>query len=418
MSVFVPFRALRPVSEFAEQVASKPYDVLNTEEARQESKDNPHSYYHVIKPEIDFPADHDPFDPAVYAQGRKNLMDLISGGILKQDERDAFYVYRLRMGDHEQTGLVGCCSIDDYFNGVIKKHESTKPKIERDRMKHITESKMNYEAVFLSYPQQEEIDNVVRNVTQTPPVYSFTSDDGISHTLWVLNEADQVKRITELFASQVPAIYIADGHHRTAAGALAGKHLREHNTNGVPNRFDYFMAALFPDNEVQVLEYNRLVKDLNGHSTGEFLKMLEQSFDVKKTDECIKPVSNRQISMFLDGGWYLLEIHDDLYDRNDVIARLSFTTLSKYVLEPILNIKDLRRDNRIEFVGGIRGPKELERRVNNGDMEVGFLMYPISMEEIIMIADQDLEMPPKITWFEPKLRSGLFVHSLNGLEIS
>ena len=415
MSVFVPFKAIRPSSNLVERVSSKPYDVLNTAEARVESTGNPDSYYHVIKPEIDFPDDHDPFDPAVYTKGKDNLMQLIDRGVLTQDNNESFYVYRLQMGDHVQTGLVGCCSIDDYFSGVIKKHESTKPKVEADRMRHITESKMNYEAVFLSYPDQDDINSLVDKAAEHGPIYSFQSEDGVKHTLWAMDDPEMVSRVTEIFEKEVPLIYIADGHHRTAAGALAGRALREATNGDTPHRFDYLMAGLFPESQVKVLEYNRLVKDLNNLSEAAFLDKLRESFHVETHDTCEKPTSNKAMAMYLPGQWYSLEIKDDLYQSNDTIERLSFSVLSTHILSPLLNIKDLRRDNRIEFVGGIRGPEELERRVDNGDMAVGFLMFPISMHEIIHIADQELEMPPKITWFEPKIRSGLFVHSLNGL---
>ena len=413
MSVFVPFRAIRPSEKLVEAVSSKPYDVLNTVEARAESADNPLSYYRVIKPEIEFPADHDPFDSAVYARGRENLIKMVRDGVMIQDEMEMFYVYRLKMGEHVQTGLVGCCSIDDYFNDVIKKHESTKPKIEADRMRHVVESKVNYEAVFLSYPKVDEIDNIVDKAAHGEPLYHFTSEDGVEHTFWSISDADTNKRVTELFAARVPTIYIADGHHRTAAGALAGRELRS-KTSSADHRYDYLMCALFPADQVQILEYNRVVKDLNGLSIEQYLDGIKAKFDIDRCDDQYVPESHQEIAMYLNRSWYKLTAKPGTFNPNDLVDQLGFTILSKNILEPLHNIVDLRNDERIEFIGGIRGHNELERRVDNGDMTVAFAMYPISMSQIIHIADNNLNMPPKITWFEPKLRSGLFVHSLNG----
>ncbi len=413
MSVFVPFKAIRPAKQLVKAVASKPYDVLNAREAKEESDGNPLSYYRVIKPEIEFPRDTDPFSAEVYARGRENLRRMVDDGIMVQDSDEMFYVYRLQMGDHVQTGLVGCCSIDDYFNNNIKKHESTKPKIEADRKRHIVESKVNYEAVFLSYPKVDEIDTLVNASTVDAPLYDFVSEDGVKHTIWAINDPYVIEQINNLFASRVPKIYIADGHHRTAAGALAGKELREKD-NGQENRYDYLMCVVFPDDQVQVLEYNRVVKDLNRLTPAEYLNAVREHFDIAETEGQYHPESHQHIGMYLEGKWYKLAAREGTFDPDDLVDRLGFTILSRQLLEPILNITDLRNDDRIEFIGGIRGHKELEKRVDSGDMKVAFAMYPISMTEIIHIADEDLNMPPKITWFEPKLRSGLFVHSLNG----
>ncbi len=413
MSVFVPFKAIRPSADNVETVSTKPYDVLDTQEAREESKGNPKSYYHVTKPEIDFPDDQDPYAPEVYKLGKQNLLNLVADGTMIQENTESFYVYRLEMGDHVQTGLVGCCSIDDYFNEVIKKHETTKPHIEADRKKHVCESQVNYEAVFLSYPKVDAIDKIVEKIKTGKPLYDFQSEDSVRHSLWRVNDDSTMKAITDLFASKVPTIYIADGHHRTAAGALAGRDLRK-NAKNSKNRYGYIMSALFPDDQVKVMDYNRVVKDLNGLSSDEFLQRVSAHFEVEQMSGQYRPESHQSIGMYLAGKWYKLVARDGTYDTSDFVDQLGFTILSKQILEPILNIVDLRRDTRIDFIGGIRGLKELEKRVDSGNWSVAFAMHPISMSQIIHIADNHLAMPPKVTWFEPKLRSGLFVHSLNG----
>ncbi|RLD20842.1 MAG: DUF1015 domain-containing protein [Bacteroidetes bacterium] len=414
MSIFVPFKAIRPSADSVESVSTKPYDVLDTEEAREESKGNPKSYYHVTKPEIDFPNGHDPFSPEVYKHGKQNLINLVKDGTMIQDNTESFYVYRLEMNGHVQTGLVGCCSIDDYFNEVIKKHETTKPHIEADRKKHVCESRVNYEAVFLSYRKVDAIDELVENLKHgKPPLYDFHSDDGVKHSLWRVEDPSIIQKITELFAAKVPTIYIADGHHRTAAGALAGRDLRK-NAKNAKNRYGYIMSVLFPDDQVQIMDYNRAVKDLNGLSREEFLQRIRENFEVVKMEGRYRPVTHQNIGLYIDGSWYKLIAREGTYNPSDLVDQLSFTILSKQILAPILNIVDLRRDSRIEFIGGIRGLEELEKHVDSGKMAVAFAMHPISMAQIIHIADNHLSMPPKITWFEPKLRSGLFVHSLNG----
>jgi uncharacterized protein (DUF1015 family) len=413
MSVFVPFKAIRPSKACVETVSTKPYDVLDTREAREESKGNPKSYYHVTKPEIDFPDDYDPFAPEVYKHGKQNLINLVADGTMIQENTESFYVYRLEMNGHVQTGLVGCCSIDDYFNEVIKKHETTKPHIEADRKKHICESRVNYEAVFLSYPKVGDIDDVVESIKTEAPLYDFHSDDGVRHSLWRVKDIRTIQNITDLFAAHVPTIYIADGHHRTAAGALAGRDLRN-NAKDNDNRFGYLMSVLFPDDQVQVMDYNRVVKDLNGLNTKEFLQRVRANFEIEQMEGHYRPIVHQNIGMYLGGTWYKLVARHGTYDATDLVDQLGFTILSKRILEPILNIVDLRRDSRIDFIGGIRGLGELENRVDSSEMAVAFAMHPVSMSQIMHIADNHLSMPPKITWFEPKLRSGLFVHSLNG----
>ena len=414
MAKFVPFRAYRPLKEFVDKVASKPYDVLNREEALEECKDNPLSYYHVIKPEIEFAPDHNPFDEKIYSTGRDNLNKLIDQKVMVQDARESFYIYELTMGDHTQTGIVGCCSIDDYFNKVIKKHELTKPKIEEDRTKHVVVSKFNYEPVFFSYIAVEAIDKVVEASKQAHPEYDFTTDDGIHHILWKVDDESTISQISDLFENEVEAIYIADGHHRTAAGANGGKILRDQSgSNGdMSKRHNYLMSVVFPDNQMKILDYNRVVKDLHGLSSDQFLSHLESNFVLEPKGTAYRPLAHEEIGMYLDGKWYCLKAKEGSYNGSDEIEKLGFSILSKNILEPILNIHDLRRDKRIAFVGGIRGLEELERRVNSGEMQVAFAVHPISMDTLMYVSDNDMIMPPKVTWFEPKLRSGLFAHSL------
>lgn len=415
MSIVKPFRAIRPKSEHVKDVACRPYDVLDAKEAREEAAGNPISFYHVIKPEINFADDHDPYASAIYEAGRENFKKLLDSGAMRKDEKEQYYVYQLIMNGHTQTGIVGCCAIDDYFNNVIKKHELTRPDKEEDRKNHVRHGKINAEPVFFSYPHVDDIDQLVSEVKiNTKPVYDFTSDDGIQHTLWVVEGDDHISTIEQQFAQNVPSIYVADGHHRTAAGALVGQEFRE-QANGNANdgkRYNYFMAVLFPDNQLKIIDYNRVVKDLNGMSEAEFVEKLKENFEVEEMNGQYKPERLHTIGMYLDNKWYKLTAKDNTYDDNDPVGVLDVTILSKCVLEPMLNIVDLRRDKRIDFVGGIRGLGELEKRVNSGDMKVAFAMYPVSMQQLIDISDADLIMPPKVTWFEPKLRSGLFIHDL------
>ncbi len=415
MSIFVPFKAFRPTKETVKDVASKPYDVLNEKEAKTESLGNPISFYHIIKPEIDFSGDFDHYAPEVYQKGKENFDKLVSKGIMAQDKNACFYVYQLNMNGHEQTGLVGCCSIDDYFNNVIKKHELTRPDKEEDRKNHIRASKLNYEPVFFAYPQVKSIDDMVNEVKSSAPTYDFTADDGIQHSLWIIDQPEMLNQVTQLFETKVPKLYIADGHHRTAAGALVGQELRTarggNGTNG--KRDSYFMAVVFPDNQLKILDYNRVVKDLNGLTETELINSLAKNFEIESKGNQYRPESLHTFGMYLNNKWYKLTAKKGTYDDNNPVGQLDVTILSKNVLEPLFNIVDLRKDNRIDFVGGMRGLGELEKRVDSGEMKIAFAMYPVSMEQLINISDNDLIMPPKVTWFEPKLRSGLFVHNLD-----
>ncbi len=415
MSILKPFKAVRPVANKVKDVACRPYDVLNSNEAKEEAAGNASSFYHVIKPEINFPDDFDHYDEAVYKKGRENYELLKEHGVLFKDEKECYYVYQIIMDGQAQTGLVGCCSIDDYFENNIKKHELTRPDKEEDRKNHVRFGKINAEPVFFSYPHVGAIDALVDDVKKlNGPVYDITTNDGIQHTLWVVDNDAHINSIENLFETKVPSIYVADGHHRTAAGALVGQEFRDklggnRNDGG---RYNYFMAVVFPDNQLKIIDYNRVVKDLNGLTDAGFLAELGSSFSVEKMTAQYRPEKLHTIGMYLSGSWYKLTAKDSTYNDNDPVDVLDVTILSKHVLEPLLGIVDLRTDKRIDFVGGIRGLGELEKRVNSGEMKVAFAMYPVSMQQLINISDADLIMPPKVTWFEPKLRSGLFIHEL------
>ena len=414
MAVLKAFKGIRPLKDKAARIASRPYDVLNKEEARAEAGDNELSFLHVIKPEIDLPDDMDPYSQEVYLKGKENFFELLEKKVLFQDEEEYLYVYAQTMNGKTQYGLVGCASVDDYLNNVIKKHELTRPDKEEDRMNHVRVSGMNYEPVFFSYPAVQEIDEIVGEVIKNDPEYDFTAEDGVGHHFWVIRDKEKINRITELFA-KIPSTYVADGHHRTAAAALVGKERRENNPNHTGNEeYNFFLAVHFPDDQLNIIDYNRVIKDLNGLSKTDFIEKLNESFELEKKGPSIyKPEKLHNFSMYLDGEWYSLTAKDNTYDDNDPIGVLDVTILTKQVLEPVLDIQDLRRSKRIDFVGGIRGLEELKRRVDSGEMEVAFALYPVSMQQLINIADSGNIMPPKTTWFEPKLRSGLVVHSLD-----
>ncbi len=408
-----PFKGLRPAKEKAKLVASRPYDVLNSDEAREEAKGNPYSFLNVVKPEITLPEETDHYCPAVYQAGKDNFEKLVKEGVFFQDKEDCLYIYELVMDGRSQNGIVACASVEDYLQGHIKKHELTRPDKEADRKNHVRISMMNAEPVFFAYPAQQSLDRIVEEVKLATPEYSFKSDDNIQHRFWVVRNPDQIQKIIAVFA-KMPATYVADGHHRTAAAALVGDDLKKENKQHTGNEaYNYFLAVHFPDNQLAIMDYNRVVKDLNGHDTSSFINELNKAFLVtKKGNEAYRPSRLHEFSLYLDGTWYALQAKENTYDDSDPIGVLDVTILSKQVLEPMLNIQDLRTDKRIDFVGGMRGLGELERRVNNGEMKAAFALYPVSMKQLIDIADSGQIMPPKTTWFEPKLRSGLVVHSL------
>lgn len=413
MAILKPFKGIRPKKELVKNIACRPYDVLNEKEARIETKGDKNSFYHVIKPEIDFPDDFDHYSPEIYKKGKENFERMLREGIFFQDDKDYYYIYAQTMGGRKQYGIVGCAAVDDYVNDVIKKHELTRPDKEEDRKNHVRVSGLNYEPVFFAYPQVKALDDVVNGVIKNTPEYDFVSDDGIEHTFWIVKDAASINTITEEFG-KLKSTYVADGHHRTAAAALVGKERRGKNPNHTgKEEYNYFLAVHFPDNQLQIMDYNRVVKDLNGLSSQQFIENLNENFSVeeKGTTE-YRPSKLHEFGMYLEGKWYKLNSKPGTYKDNDPIGVLDVTILSDKVLAPILNIVDLRKDKRIDFVGGLRGLGELKKRVDSGEMKVAFALYPVTMKQLIDIADNNLIMPPKVTWFEPKLRSGLVLHSL------
>jgi len=415
MAILKPFRGLRPPVELAARVASRPYDVLNSEEARREAEGNPYSLLHIIKPEIDLPVGMDEHSPEVYQKAATNLGLFKSKGWLRKEDHDYLYIYAQTMDGRTQYGIVGCASVDDYLNGIIKKHELTRADKEEDRMKHVRITDANMEPVFFAYPADADIDRIVANIVESrKPEYDFVASDGFGHHFWLIDDKNTIDKLVKLFAA-IPATYVADGHHRTAAAALVGKEKRAANPhhNGTEG-YNFFLAVHFPDNQLRIIDYNRVIKDLNGLSSAELLQKLSVDFEVAKIGSGIyKPEALHIFSMYMDGDWYKLTAKPGRYNDSDPIGVLDVTILSALVLDKILGIKDLRTDKRIDFVGGIRGLGELKRRVDSGEMKVAFALYAVSMQQLINIADSGNIMPPKTTWFEPKLRSGLVVHELH-----
>ncbi|MBT3207192.1 MAG: DUF1015 domain-containing protein [Bacteroidetes bacterium] len=415
MAILKAFKGIRPPKELAKLVASRPYDVLNSEEARIEAKGNEHSLLHIIKPEIDFESKIDVHSEPVYNKAFENFTKFQEKGFLVQDKKDCLYIYAQTMDGRTQYGIVGCAAVEDYLNNVIKKHELTRNDKEEDRMKHVRINNANIEPVFFTYPAVAEIDEIVEKFTQNNITdYDFTADDGFGHHFWAIDDKNIIKRITDLF-TKVPSTYVADGHHRTAAAALVGNEKKLNNPNHTgEEEYNYFLAVHFPDNQLSIIDYNRVVKDLNGLTENELFEKLNSVFDIKeKGSEIYKPNELHNFSMYLNGKWYSLTAKVGTYDDNDPIGVLDVTILSKLVLDNILDIKNLRTSKRIDFVGGIRGLGELKERVDCGEMAVAFALYPVSMKQLIDIADTGNIMPPKTTWFEPKLRSGLVIHSLD-----
>lgn len=414
MAKIKPFKGIRPPKQYVEEVESRPYDVLDSEEARVEAGDNEKSLYHIIKPEIDFEPGTSEYDPRVYEKAAENFKKFQDKGWLVQDDKDNYYIYAQTMNGKTQYGLVVCAFVDDYLNGVIKKHELTRRDKEEDRMKHVRVNNANIEPVFFAYPDNTVLNDVIMKYAQTEPEYDFIAPiDGFRHQFWIISDSKYIEVVTEEFA-KMPALYIADGHHRSAAAALVGAEKAKQNPNHKgTEEYNYFMAVCFQASQLTILDYNRVVKDLNGLSSEEFLTALSKNFDVvEKGADIYKPDHLHNFSLYLDNKWYSLTAKQGTFDDKDPIGVLDVDISSRLILDEILGIKDLRSDKRIDFVGGLRGLEELKRRVDSGEMRMALALYPVTMQQIMDIADSGKIMPPKATWFEPKLRSGLIIHKL------
>lgn len=415
MVTIIPFKALRPETQYAKQVASKPYDVLSSKEAKIEAQGNPNTFLHVTKSEIDLPANTDPYSQKVYDKAKENLDAFLSRNILFKENKACYYIYRLVMPplerggkSHSQTGLVCCSAIDDYENDLIKKHEYTREEKEQDRIKHIKATGAQTGNVFLSYKKEKKIDDLVEEwKKERSPVYDFITDDKIQHTIWIINDQESINKISKLFKSKVPCTYIADGHHRAASAAKARIYFGGNSENA-----NYFLTTLFPSDQVRILEYNRVVKDLNGLNNEEFLLRVSEKFSLEKSDEPVSPSEPHTFGMYLDHQWYSLKAYDQVQSE-DPVSKLDISILQDNLLMPVLGIEDQRTDKRIDFVGGIRGLTELEKKVDSKEMAVAFSLYPVSIDDLFEIADSGQVMPPKSTWFEPKLRDGLLTHLLD-----
>ncbi|MCO6412350.1 MAG: DUF1015 domain-containing protein [Thiogranum sp.] len=407
MSLIRPFAGLRPVPEHAAAVVAPPYDVLNSDEARQRAAGRPWSFLHISKAEIDLPQGTNPHDPAVYAKAAENLQKMVDKGILRRDDKPCYYVYRLTMGQHVQTGLVAAASVADYDSNRIRKHEFTRPDKEDDRVRQIEALNAQTGPVLLAYRSQEDIDRMIASVTSSAPEYEIAADDGIGHAFWVVKDQGLIDRLTAAF-DKMDALYIADGHHRSAAASRVAATLNR----GPDAMSNYFLSVIFPHKQMKILDYNRVVKDLNGLSGAEFRKRVDEAFETRPEKDAVAPGRPGEFGMYLDGRWYRLTIHADRVPA-DPVGRLDVSLLANNLLEPVLGISDPRRDPRIDFVGGIRGLRELEKRVESGDMAVAFSMFPTSMDDLMAVADANEVMPPKSTWFEPKLADGLVSHVLD-----
>ena len=415
MAVVKPFKGIRPPKEYVEQVESRPYDVLESEEARAEAGDNEKSLYHIIKPEINFPIGTSEYDPRVYEEAARQFQKFQDNGWLVQDKDEHYYIYAQTMNGKTQYGLVIGAYVDDYMNGVIKKHELTRRDKEEDRMKHVRVNNANIEPVFFAYPDNAVLDKLIMRYAATEPEYDFIAPvDGFGHKFWVISDAADIATITEEFR-KMPSLYIADGHHRSAAAALVGAEKAKQNPNHRGDEeYNYFMAVAFQASQLTILDYNRVLKDLNGLTSEQFLDAIRKNFTVEdKGTEIYKPAKLHEFSLYLDGHWFSLVAKDGTYDNNDPIGVLDVDISSRLIFEDILQLGDLRSSKRIDFVGGLRGLGELKRRVDSGEMRAALALYPVSMQQIMDIADSGKIMPPKATWFEPKLRSGLVIHKLS-----
>ena len=415
MATIKPFKGIRPPKQFVEEVESRPYDVLDSEEARQEAGDNEKSLYHIIKPEIDFPVGTSEYDPRVYEKAAENFQKFQNKGWLVQDDKEQYYIYSQTMNGKTQYGLVVGAYVEDYLNGTIKKHELTRRDKEEDRMKHVRVNNANIEPVFFAYPDNDVLNDLIMRYAATVPEYDFIAPvDGFGHKLWVVSNDADIATITEEFR-KMPSLYIADGHHRSAAAALVGAEKAKQNPNHRGDEeYNYFMAVCFQASQLTILDYNRVVKDLNGLSSEEFLARLSENFEVTDMGaDTYKPAQLHEFSLYLDGHWYSLKAKPGTFNDSDPIGVLDVDISSRLILDDILGIKDLRSSQRIDFVGGLRGLGELKRRVDSGEMRAALALYPVSMQQIMDIADSGKIMPPKATWFEPKLRSGLIIHKLS-----
>ena len=414
MAKVKPFKGVRPPKAMVEEVVSRPYDVLNSEEARKEAEGNPKSLYRIIKPEINFEPGTDEHDPKVYDKAVENFKLFQENGWLVEDPEEKYYIYAQTMDGRTQYGFVVAAWVDDYMEGRIKKHELTRRDKEEDRMKHVRVNNANIEPVFFAFPDNEALENIIKEVTAGEPEYDFVAPDGFGHTLWVIHDPKTIQTITEEF-EKIPNLYIADGHHRSAAAALVGAEKAKNNPNHTGDEeYNYFMAVAFPSSHLRIIDYNRVVRDLNGLTPAEFLDKVRENFDVEeKGTEIYHPQGLHNFALYLDGKWYSLTAKPGTYDDKDPIGVLDVTVSSDLILRDILGITDLRSDKRIDFVGGIRGLEELKRRVDSGEMKMALALYPVTMDQLINIADTGNIMPPKTTWFEPKLRSGLVIHKLD-----
>ena len=413
MATLRPFRAWRPKPEFAAEVAAKPYDVLNSDEARAEVQGHPLSFLHVGKPEVDLDPSIDIHDAQVYDRGRANLQQLIADGVLAEDAAPCLYLYAQTMGAHTQYGLVGCASVEEYWNDTIKKHEHTRKDKEEDRCNHVRVTNAHTGPIFLTYPDSAEIDAIVDGVRAATPVTDHVAPDGIRHQTWVIDGQETINRLQQLFTA-VPNLYVADGHHRSAAAAIVGRERAAANpAHTGEEEYNFFLAVFFPATQLRIMDYNRVVKDLNGLDAAAFMAKLSERFTLQPAGAAVHPPRKGTFGMYLGGTWYQLEAESALNENPDPVERLDVAIMQNYILRPILGINDPRTDKRIDFVGGIRGLGELERRVDSGEMAVAFSMHPTSIGELMAIADAGQVMPPKSTWFEPKLRDGLFVHFLD-----
>lgn len=412
MSLVKAFAGLRPVAGREDDVVAPPYDVMNQAEARELVDGRPWSFLHISRPEVDLPEGTDPYAPEVYAKGRENLDHMISQGVLNQEDSPSYYVYRLTMGEHVQTGLMAAASTEAYDQDRIKKHEFTRPMKEDDRVRNIDTLNAQTGPVFLVYPSTDSIDSILQQVSEAAPDMDVTAKDGVRHELWVVSQAGTVQALTDAFEA-LDALYVADGHHRSAAASrIAGERKKANSAHTGKEHYNYFLSVIFPHNQMQILDYNRVIKDLNGLDKTDLLARVAEAFVVESSDKPVKPQGTGEFGMYLDGNWYRLQINPQLIPQDDPVARLDVSLLQDNLIEPLLGISDPRRDDRIDFVGGIRGLAELEKRVDSGDWAVAFSFYPTTMDALMAVADAGEVMPPKSTWFEPKLADGLVSHLL------